>query len=50
MTLRLRNTLMVVVVVDVVVVAAAAVVAVDQVDIDSLNGNHEFVNNWQQFH
>lgn len=49
MTLRLRNTLMVVVV-DVVVVAAAAVVAVDQVDIDSLNGNHEFVNNWQQFH
>ena len=36
MTLRLRNTLMVVVV-DVVVVAAAAVVAVDQVDIDSLN-------------
>ena len=49
MTLRLRNTLMVVVV-DVVVVAAAAVVAVDQVDIDSLNRNHEFVNNWQQFH
>ena len=53
MTLRLRNTLMVVVVdvvVVVVVAAAAVVVAVDQVDIDSLNGNHEFVNNWQQFH